>query len=168
MDDRYFFHHIRRTSGKFDKNIDEFAELEAAKKAFRTFLGSYGFGYRQDTDYVSAVITDKTGEVIKPYDDTWIKGIPVHKFFMHRIKIERGEEGEELLTRGIEVHDSLDQAKQSFNAYLGMWAYGREGVELVDCRITGDRGTIFYDETWTAPEPEPEPEPDPEPEEESR
>ena len=157
--EKYFFHHIRRTNGTIDKQIDICATFDEAKHSFRKFMGDYGYGMRQDTDFVSAMITDESGKIVKPYDETWTCSA-VDKFYMHRIK-KTGEQWD----KGIEVKDTFNAAKQSFNSYLGAWAYGySENVGFVDCRITDSYGAQLMDETWALPEPEPEPEPAPEPE----
>lgn len=153
MQKAFFFHHIRRTDGSFDKQIDVCDSLDEAKGAYRSFLGSWGYGYRADTDFVSAEITDESGTVL--YRDTWLApSAVVSKCFMHRI-LHNGEN----YTKGIEVHTDADSAKQSFNAYLGMHAYGREAnTDFVSCEISDGFGARLMAETWRAPEPEPEPE----------
>ncbi len=146
----FFFHHIRRTNGTIDKQIDICETFDEAKHGFRSFMGNYAYGNRQDTDFVSAMITDKSGNAIDPYVDTWTSA-NVGKFFMHRIK-KTGEQWD----KGIEVKDNYDGAKQAFNAYLGAWAYGYgDNVNFVDCRITDSFGAQLMGETWSVQE-EPE------------
>ena len=66
------------------------------------------------------------------------------KYFMHRIKRAKGE-----FTKGIEVHDSLGSALQSYHAYLGAYAYGKDAdTDYVSCKITGMSGGIYREETW--------------------
>ncbi len=143
----YFFHHIRRTDGSFDKQIDVCGTIDEAKGAYRAFLGSYGYGYRADTDFVSAEISDESGAVL--YKDTWLApSAIVNKCFMHRILCS-GEN----FTKGIEVHASADSAKQSFNAYLGMHGYGKEAnTDFVSCEISDGFGARLMGETWSAAE----------------
>ena len=151
----FFFHHVRRTDGSFDKQIDVCGTLDEAKGAYRTFLGSWGYGYRADTDFVSAEITDGSGAVLQR--DTWLApSAIVNKCFMHRI-LHNGE----TFTKGIEVHTDADSAKQSFNAYLGMNGYGKEAnTDFVSCEISDGYGARLMAETWNAPEPEPVAEPE--------
>lgn len=81
-----------------------------------------------------------------------------NKFFMHRIKCEN-----DVYDKGIEVKDSYEDAKQSFHAYLGAYAYGqasKPNVTMVSCMITDMSGAKLLDETWRKPEPAPEPEPE--------
>lgn len=146
----FFFHHVRRTDGSFDKQIDVCGTLDEAKGAYRAFLGSWGYGYRADTDFVSAEISDESGAVL--YRDTWLApSAIVNKCFMHRI-LHNGE----TFTKGIEIHNNADSAKQSFNAYLGIHGYGKEAnTDFVSCEITDLYGARLMCETWTATEQEP-------------
>lgn len=78
----------------------------------------------------------------------------VNKFFMHRAKETTNGD----IDKGTEVHPTYDSAKQSYHAYLGAYAYGKEkDVTFVQCSIT-DKTTHepLMGETWNAPEPEPE------------
>lgn len=151
MQNTYFFHHIRRTSGTIDKQIDICGTLDEAKGAYRAFLGSYGYGYRADTDFVSAEISDESGAVL--YRDTWLApSAIVSECFMHRIL-----NNSETFTKGIEVHASADSAKQSINAYLGMHGYGKEDdTDFVSCEISDGFGARLMAETWRAAESETE------------
>lgn len=82
-------------------------------------------------------------------------------YFMHRIRHTKGA-----WDKGIEVKDSgtskenLEAAKQSFHAYLGAYAYGKDkDTDFVACFITDTRGNRVLLELWDGrPEPEPEPE----------
>lgn len=145
MKNTFFFHHIRRTDGSFDKQIDVYESLDDAKGAYRAFLGSWGYGYKANTDFISAEITDETGAVL--YRDTWLSpSAIVDKCFMHRI-LYSGES----YTKGIEIHDSANSAKQSFNAYLGTHAYSKENNTFVSCEIIDGFGLRLMAETWSAP-----------------
>ena len=87
-------------------------------------------------------------------------------YFMHRIK-----HAKDAWDKGIEVKDggttreNLEAAKQSFHAYLGAYAYGKDkDTDFVACYITDTRGNRVLWKLWDGrPEPEAEPEPDPEP-----
>ena len=77
-----------------------------------------------------------------------------NKFFLHQIKRTSGT-----FSKGIVINDTFDQAKQSYHAYLGAYAYGHEAnTDFVSCMITDMWGGIVNNltETWTAPEPEPQ------------
>jgi len=70
-----------------------------------------------------------------------------NKFFMHRIK--RSTNG--IFDKGIEVKDSFDEAKQSYHAYLGAYAYGHDAnTDYVSCMITDQlsSGLVLMQETW--------------------
>lgn len=66
------------------------------------------------------------------------------KFFMHRIR-----KTNDTFDKGIEVHDSIESAKQAYHAYLGAYAYGHNAeTNYVSCMITGYDGQIRMEETW--------------------
>ena len=73
-----------------------------------------------------------------------------NKFFMHRIKHTNG-----VYDKGIEVKESFDDAKQSYHAYLGAYAYGHDAnTDFVQCMITDQfsGGMVLMDETWNREE----------------
>ena len=72
-----------------------------------------------------------------------------NKFFMHRIK-RTGE----TIDKGIEVKETYDDAKQSYHAYLGAYAYGHDAnTNFVSCMITDMSGMVLLQETWLATSP---------------
>ena len=80
-------------------------------------------------------------------------------YFMHRVK-HTGENYD----KGIEVKETLDDAKQSYHAYLGAYAYNHDpNTDFVSVAITDDSENfnLLLCENWkkksVAPEPEPEP-----------
>lgn len=76
-----------------------------------------------------------------------------NKFFMHRIK-RSGETWD----KGIEIHDTYEEAKGSYYAYLGAYAYGRAqdvNVNFVSCEITDMTGTRLIEDTWNKVEASP-------------
>lgn len=73
-----------------------------------------------------------------------------NKFFMHRIKHTNGT-----WDKGIEIKDTYDDAKQSYHAYLGAYAYGHDAnTDFVQCMITDQfsGGMVLMDETWNRAE----------------
>lgn len=71
-----------------------------------------------------------------------------NKFFLHRIRKDNGT-----YTAGIEVHDTLDAAVQSFHAQMKM-AYNNPqypNMTFVSCMVTDENDSIIsrYNETWT-------------------
>lgn len=69
-----------------------------------------------------------------------------NKFFLHQIKRTNGT-----YDKGIVVKDTFDDAKQSYHAYLGAYAYGHEpNTDFVSCMITDQLsgGIVLMDETW--------------------
>lgn len=72
-------------------------------------------------------------------------------YFMHRIKHTNG-----VYDKGIEVKEALDDAKQSYHAYLGAYAYGHDvNTDFVNCMISNEDGALVMNECWKAVEPEP-------------
>ena len=72
-----------------------------------------------------------------------------NKFFLHQIKRTEGT-----ITKGIVVHNTFEDAKQGYHAYLGAYAYGHDiQTDYVSCMITDMSGTVLvpFAETWQAP-----------------
>lgn len=69
-----------------------------------------------------------------------------NKFFLHQIKRTNGT-----YDKGIVVKDTFDDAKQSYHAYLGAYAYGHDAnTDYVQCMITDQLsgGMVLMTETW--------------------
>ena len=69
------------------------------------------------------------------------------KFFLHRIRLDG-----ETFSAGIEVHDTLDSAIQSFHSQMKM-AYDNPSypnMKFISCMVTdqGDKVVGNYNETW--------------------
>lgn len=74
------------------------------------------------------------------------------KIFLARVK--RNVEG--VYEKGLEVRNSMDDARQGFHAYMAAYAYGHDAtVEYVQCMVFDQNGLIRLNEQWAAPEPEP-------------
>ena len=71
MDNKFFLHQIKRTSGTIDKGIVVKDSYEAAKQGYHAYLGAYAYGQNADTDFVSCEITDIYGARLM--DETWVK-----------------------------------------------------------------------------------------------
>ena len=84
------------------------------------------------------------------------------KYFLAQIKRNK-----EAYTKGVVVHDTLNDALNGFHAYLGAYGYGKEaGTDYVACYVMNMSGAVIkseVDDRIPRPEP-PEPEPDVEPE----
>ena len=73
----------------------------------------------------------------------------ITEYFMHRIKHDSSKEGSATWDKGIEVHATLEDAKQSYHAYLGAYAYGHTAnVDFISCEITDKYGNRNMFETW--------------------
>lgn len=68
-----------------------------------------------------------------------------NKFFLHQIKVTDGT-----IEKGITVKNTLEEALQSYHAYLGAYAYGQnEGTTFVDVMITEELSqTILMRDQW--------------------
>jgi len=80
------------------------------------------------------------------------------KYFL--VQIQRKNE---VYSKGVVVHDSLDAARQGYHAYLGAYAYGHDAtIDYVQAAVIDMEGRVRDSCVWNAiPQPEP-----PEPEEE--
>lgn len=72
------------------------------------------------------------------------------KIFLARIKRNK-ETG--AVEKGLEVRNSLDDAKQGFHAYLAAYAYGHDtNTDYVQCVLFNCYNGMLLGETWTLPE----------------
>lgn len=70
MSNQFFVHEIRGHGGTIDNKGIVFAETyDAAKQSYHAYLGAYAYGHDENTDFVSAMITDKSGVVLM--SETW-------------------------------------------------------------------------------------------------
>lgn len=74
------------------------------------------------------------------------------KFFL--VQIQRKNEA---WTKGVVVHNSLDEARQGYHAYLGAYAYGHDKtIDYVQAEVIDMSGCIRDSCIWKAithPEP---------------
>lgn len=70
MDNKFFLHQIKRTSGTIDKGIVVKDSFEGAKQSYHAYLGAYAYGQNADTDFVSCEITDTYGARLM--EETWV------------------------------------------------------------------------------------------------
>ena len=60
----------------------------------------------------------------------------MNKYFMHRIKHNKTTDAWD---KGIEVKDTLDDARQSYHAYLGAYGYGHDAdTDYVQVEVTAE------------------------------
>lgn len=60
------------------------------------------------------------------------------KYFMVRVKHTNGT-----WEKGVEVKETLDDARQSFHSYLGAYGYGHDaGTDYVQCAILDINGAV--------------------------
>ena len=74
-------------------------------------------------------------------------------YFMHRIRRSNGT-----VDKGIEVKETLDDAKQAYHAQLSAWAYGHDAnTDFVSVAITDDSENfnLLLCENWKRKPAEP-------------
>ena len=71
MCNQFYIHEIRGHNGTIDnKGIVVAETYDAAKQGYHAYLGAYAYGNNADTDFVSCMITDKSGTVLMA--ETWV------------------------------------------------------------------------------------------------
>lgn len=66
------------------------------------------------------------------------------KYFMVRVKRSNGT-----IEKGVEVKDNLDDARQSYHAYLGAYAYGHDSnTDYVLVQIINAYGLSMGSDFW--------------------
>ena len=68
-------------------------------------------------------------------------------YFVHRIRRTNGT-----IDKGIEVKETLDDAKQAYHAQLGAWAYGHDpNTDFVSVALSveSENFTLMMSENWT-------------------
>lgn len=76
-------------------------------------------------------------------------------YFVHRIRRTNG-----VVDKGIEVKETLDDAKQAYHAQLSAWAYGHDpNTDFVSVAITDDSENfnLLLCENWKRKQVEAEP-----------
>lgn len=73
MENKYFLHEIKTkiVDGNitFEKGIVVHDTFEAAKQGYHAYLGAYGYGIKEDCNYVQCMITNAFGTVVM--SETW-------------------------------------------------------------------------------------------------
>lgn len=73
-----------------------------------------------------------------------------NKFFLHQIRV-----GKTTTSKGVVIHDTLDDAKQGYHAYLGAYVYGHDPDAIfVEAMITDIDNSIYLRDSWKAAEEE--------------
>ena len=71
MENKFFFHQIKRTNGTFDKGIVVKDTFDDAKQSYHAYLGAYAYGHDANTDHVQCMITDMYGNILESFKETW-------------------------------------------------------------------------------------------------
>ena len=76
MENKYFLHQIRGHEGTIDnKGIVVAETFDAAKQGYHAYMGAYAYGHDANTDFVSCMITDGWGSIVREFCETWIKHV---------------------------------------------------------------------------------------------
>ena len=77
FENKFFMHHIRLDGDTFNKDIDVCASFDAARAAYAACM-EYGYDNPRHANvkFVSCEITDRSGSVMLPFDETWKKAEP--------------------------------------------------------------------------------------------
>lgn len=152
----YFLHRIQKTGGNFTKGIEVHDTLDSA---ILSYWGRMKTAYgKSENTFVSCMITDEYGDIVEPYNATWVQGETENKFFLHHIRMNG-----DAVDKDIDVLDNIDTAYGNLAAYM---EYGYNNprfpdVTMVSCYITDllSGNVALMDRSWVKPtEPEPEPE----------
>lgn len=74
-----------------------------------------------------------------------------NKFFLTRIRRTSNT-----FDKGVEVHETFDNAKGAYYAYMGAFGYGRHAeTDFCSAIISDMTGAIIIKDTWEKAEPEP-------------
>lgn len=71
-ENKFFLHYVRRDGETISKNIDVLDTFDAARRSFASQM-EYGYDNvnHPNVDYVSCEITDRSGVVLEPFNQTW-------------------------------------------------------------------------------------------------
>lgn len=76
MEKTFFLHQIKTNivdgNKTWEKGIVVHNTFEAAKQGYHAYLGAYGYGNNPKCDYVQCMITDIYGNILNPFNETWI------------------------------------------------------------------------------------------------
>lgn len=74
MENKYFMHRIKEENGTFDKGIEVHDTFNDAIRSFHAYM-AYGYDNpnKPNVTFLSCKITDRSGQVLKPYDGLYVK-----------------------------------------------------------------------------------------------
>jgi hypothetical protein len=71
MGNQFYIHEIRGKNNEIaNKGIVVSETYDAARQGYHAYLGAYAYGHDENTDFVSCMITDKSGSVLMA--ETWV------------------------------------------------------------------------------------------------
>lgn len=74
MENKYFMHRIKEENGVFDKGIEVHDTFNDAIRSYHAYM-AYGYDNpnKPNVTFLSCKITDRSGQVLKPYDGLYVK-----------------------------------------------------------------------------------------------
>lgn len=69
MENKFFLHQIKQTNGTITKGIVVAETYDAVQQGYHAYMGAYAYGHETGTDFVSCMITDMSGTILK--SETW-------------------------------------------------------------------------------------------------
>lgn len=61
IEEKFFLVQIKHTSGNWEKGVVVKDTLDGARQSYHAYLGAYGYGHDDKTDYVQCQILGDTG-----------------------------------------------------------------------------------------------------------
>lgn len=61
---KYFLTQVKHTNGVWEKGVVVKDTLDAARQSYHAYLGAYGYGHDETTDYVAVYIVDINGSYL--------------------------------------------------------------------------------------------------------
>ena len=69
MENKFFLHQIKRNGETITKGIVVADTYDATQQGYHAYMGAYAYGHETGTDFVSCMITDMLGNILKT--ETW-------------------------------------------------------------------------------------------------
>ena len=111
METKFFLHRIQRKNGTIEKGIEVHETLNAAILAYHGRMKLAGSQDPGGIDFVSCMVTDGSGAVVRPYAETWLRGGYEVAFFVHYTR----KDGNSYI-KGIDVYADYESAKQDHSS----------------------------------------------------
>lgn len=135
-EDKFFLHYVSKSGYAYDKGINVYDNLNAAKCAFHSYMKmAYDNPLYPDMKLMLCMITDKNDNIILGYNESWNKG-RVGDNFVHYIYYNGID-----YTMGIDVYGDYGAACRDFHARM------EKDMIFVAGKITNANGLEYKSET---------------------